>query len=124
MQILNESGDWAAWEVYITQKSWILSDGNGVKSVFVRFKDAAGNVSVEPAVAGITLGAPEPIAAYGLSNKAAWDPIIAIASSGAKFTLWGKVLLVDDDTFYVDDGSGKPVKIKFTAHGFPAADFV
>ena len=34
------------------------------------------------------------------------------------------MLLVDDDTFYVDDGSGKPVKIKFTAHGFTAADFV
>ena len=124
MQIRNESGDWAAWESYITQKSWILSDGDGAKSVFVRFKDAAGNVSVEPAVADITLGAPEPIAAYGLSNKAAWDPIIAIASSGAKFTLWGKVLFVDDDTFYVDDGSGKPVKINFTAHGFTAADFV
>ena len=33
------------WESYTTRKAWILSSGDGEKTVYVRFKDAAGNIS-------------------------------------------------------------------------------
>ncbi len=36
----------ASWENYATTKSWTLTSGDGVKTVYVKFKDAAGNVSV------------------------------------------------------------------------------
>jgi len=35
----------AVWETYATSKSWTLTAGNGVKTVYAKFKDAAGNVS-------------------------------------------------------------------------------
>ena len=35
----------AVWEDYATQKDWTLTAGNGEKTVYVKFKDNAGNVS-------------------------------------------------------------------------------
>jgi len=35
-----------AFETYATSKSWTLTTGNGVKTVYAKFRDAAGNVSV------------------------------------------------------------------------------
>ena len=42
----------------------------------------------------------------GLNNKAASDPIIAIASTRFLFTVWGSVKVTGDNTFELDDGSG------------------
>ena len=33
------------WENYLTSKNWTLISGNGVKTVYAKFKDTAGNVS-------------------------------------------------------------------------------
>ena len=33
------------WETYATSKNWTLTDGNGTKTVYAKFRDAAGNVS-------------------------------------------------------------------------------
>ncbi len=35
----------ASWETYATSKSFTLSSGAGVKTVYAKFKDAAGNIS-------------------------------------------------------------------------------
>lgn len=35
----------ANWEDYATSKSWTLSSGSGVKTVYAKFKDSVGNVS-------------------------------------------------------------------------------
>lgn len=65
------------------------------------------------------------VAAYGLSNKAVWDPIIKIASANKVFTLWGQVSVpMDPDSFHIDDGSGKPVRVNRTEHGFAAGEYV
>ena len=65
------------------------------------------------------------VASYGLSNKAAWDPIISIIAGTKAFTVWGKVIApVDANSFYVDDGSGKPVKIVLAGHGFQVGEYV
>ena len=45
-------------------------------------------------------------------------------SGSLKFTVWGKVTMIDDDRFTVDDGSGKPVKVIFAGHGFTNDDYV
>jgi alpha-tubulin suppressor-like RCC1 family protein len=44
-----------AWTPYATTKSWSLSSGDGLKTVYVLFKDAAGNVTAAPSTATTTL---------------------------------------------------------------------
>jgi hypothetical protein len=41
----NEDGSWSAWELYSTSKSWMLSPGDGSKTVYVRVRDRALNES-------------------------------------------------------------------------------
>ena len=45
MKFSNNNVDWSAAETYATSKSWMLSDGSGIKTVYVKFKDEPGNWS-------------------------------------------------------------------------------
>jgi hypothetical protein len=45
MQFSNDGASWSLLEAYNTTKPWSLTAGEGTKTVFVRFKDAAGNTS-------------------------------------------------------------------------------
>ncbi|WP_198360488.1 Ig-like domain-containing protein [Thermincola potens] len=45
MQFSNDQQVWSSWEDYSPTKFWVLSPGTGTKTVYVRFKDPAGNVS-------------------------------------------------------------------------------
>ncbi len=45
MSFSNDGSVWSEWQSYATQISWMLSNGDGIKTVNVRFRDAAGNVS-------------------------------------------------------------------------------
>jgi len=45
MQFSNDSTTWSALEPYLATKSWELTSGDGQKTVYVRFQDAAGNLS-------------------------------------------------------------------------------
>jgi hypothetical protein len=50
---------YTAWEAYTTSKAWTLSSGEGTKTVWARFRDAAGNTS-PAATDTITLSSPPP----------------------------------------------------------------
>lgn len=45
MQFSNNNADWSSPETYATSKSWTLSAGLGTKTVYVKYKDGAGNWS-------------------------------------------------------------------------------
>ncbi|MBF0386710.1 MAG: S8 family serine peptidase [Candidatus Omnitrophica bacterium] len=45
MQFSNERAFTASWEDFSIFKQWTLPEGDGVKIVYARFKDAAGNIS-------------------------------------------------------------------------------
>lgn len=45
MQFSNDNITYSAAEAYATSKSWTLSSGDGTKTVYAKFKDAAGNWS-------------------------------------------------------------------------------
>jgi hypothetical protein len=46
MMIANDSAFTSGvWETYATTKAWTLSSGDGTKTVYVKFKDTAGNIS-------------------------------------------------------------------------------
>lgn len=38
---------WSGWEAYARSKSWKLTRGAGTKTVFVQYRDLAGNISVK-----------------------------------------------------------------------------
>lgn len=45
MQFSNDNTTYSAAEAYATLKSWTLASGDGTKTVYVKFKDSAGNWS-------------------------------------------------------------------------------
>ena len=45
MRIVNSGGAASAWEPYQTTRAWTLTSGAGTKTVWVQFKDKAGNLS-------------------------------------------------------------------------------
>jgi chitodextrinase len=124
MQLSNDGVNYSAAEPYAASKNYTLPTGDGIKTVYVRFKDKVGNWSA-PVSASIALSTVTHIPSYGMSNKAAWDSIVSNVSPSTAFTLWGRVTApVDADSFFVDDGSGMPVKVYFAGHGFTTADYI
>ena len=103
----------------------ITGDGKlGISIAAGTASDLAGNLAPIAGPSG-TFDVFSYVASYGLSNKAAWDSIIGVASSNMVFTLWGKVTApVNANSFFVDDGSGMPVKVNLNNHGFTTADYV
>jgi hypothetical protein len=47
MHIGNSGGTWDPWETYTTSKAWNLIAGDGSKSVWVQYRDNAGNISIQ-----------------------------------------------------------------------------
>jgi hypothetical protein len=45
MRFSNDNVTWSAWEAIAVSKAWTLTSGDGLKRVYVQFKDVAGNVS-------------------------------------------------------------------------------
>lgn len=45
MRFSSDGANWTAWEAYTTSKSWTLTTGDGSKTVYVQFIDAAGLTS-------------------------------------------------------------------------------
>jgi len=52
MRFSNDGSSWTAWEAYAPTRTWILAPGDGLKTVYVEFRDAVGNVS-DPLADGI-----------------------------------------------------------------------
>ncbi len=45
MRLSNDNITWSSWETYGASRSWTLSAGDGPKTVFVEYRDAAGNTA-------------------------------------------------------------------------------
>jgi prepilin-type N-terminal cleavage/methylation domain-containing protein len=46
MAFSNDGSSYSSYETYATSKAWPLTSGNGNRTVYVRYKDGAGNTSV------------------------------------------------------------------------------
>ena len=79
MRFSNDGVTFSAWETYATSKSWTLAPGDGVKTVYVQFRDNANNVSTSYSDA-ITLDSTAPTT----TNSAAAG---AVYSGAQLFTL-------------------------------------
>jgi hypothetical protein len=60
MKFSNDGTDWSDEEPYAASKAWLLSPGNGVKTVYVTFRDNAGNLSTSSFLDTIVLDAVAP----------------------------------------------------------------
>ncbi len=71
MRFSNNGATWSAWQAYATAEVWTLSAGDGIKTVYVQFKDTAGNVS--PAYTDtIRLDTTPPAGSIVINSGAAW----------------------------------------------------
>ncbi|MFO0582572.1 MAG: carboxypeptidase regulatory-like domain-containing protein [Anaeromyxobacter sp.] len=50
----------STWQPFAASTAWVLAPGDGAKTVYAQFRDAAGNVSSPPASANLTLVATPP----------------------------------------------------------------
>ncbi len=68
MRLSNNGTAWNAWENYATSKAWTLASGDGVKTVYVQYRDADNNTS-QNYTDTITLDTTTPvISGIGTSN--------------------------------------------------------
>ncbi len=86
MRFSNDGVSWSSWEAYAASRSWTLNAGDGVKTVFVEYRDAAGNAAA--AQAGITFDGTAPSGASvsingGAAYTASRDVSLTLAAAGA-----------------------------------------
>ena len=64
----NDGNAWSEWQSYATHANWVLLNGDGLQTVYARFRDVAGNVSspVSSTIELDTAAGPE----YGLTINA------------------------------------------------------
>ncbi|MHB9035861.1 MAG: hypothetical protein ACYC64_04280 [Armatimonadota bacterium] len=97
MRVGNSLSTMTTWESYATSKSWTLTSGDGVKNVYVQFKDAAGNIS-EVYSDSITVDTTSPIPGTSTPPASVTTGTILVNYSGAsdsgsginKVELWYK----------------------------------
>lgn len=77
MQFSNDNTNWSTPEAYATTKNWTLTSGDGTKTVYVKFKDVAGNWS--SAVSDtITLATTGPTGTIKINNDAVYTNLTAV----------------------------------------------
>jgi hypothetical protein len=72
MQFSDDNATWSGWEAAAATKAWTLPSGDGVKTVYVQFRDAAGNVSAAEISDTITLDETPPTGTLEIDGGAAY----------------------------------------------------
>jgi len=73
MRFSNDNSNWSGWETYATTRSnWTLAGGDGTKTVWAQFQDAAGNTSTTVIKDTITLDTAPPSGTVKINGDAAW----------------------------------------------------
>ena len=67
---LSNTGSCTSWETYATSKAWTLTTGDGTKTVYVWYKDGAGNANTSPYSDSIILDTTAPPVPSGLTATA------------------------------------------------------
>ncbi len=60
MQFKNEGEAWSSWETFATGKVWALTGGEGIKRVFVEYRDKLGHISTDITSDTITVDQTKP----------------------------------------------------------------
>ncbi len=95
MRFSNDNTVWSDWEPVAEVKTWLLTPGDGPKTVHARFRDAAGNVSMADISGGIILDTQPPAAVITLAGPAATAADVVVFN-----------LAVSEDLSPAVDGAG------------------
>lgn len=108
MQLSSDGLNWNSWEAYAASMTWNLGAGVGIRRVYARYKDAAGNVS--------------PVYSDWILMGAGVRCSVVAGLSGMLVRIWGVVTdkAGDGSWFIINDGSGQ-VKIDLTGVSGAAA---
>jgi len=96
--------------------SFAAEPGLGPHEVDVVAYDRAGNSARYAASYSV-------VRCMGLNNRALTDAVLGLASRSYVFTVWGRVHEIDQDSFWLDDGSNRWVQVFATAHGLREGDY-
>lgn len=96
--------------------SFAAAAGLGTHDVEVKAFDEAGNSATSTASYNV-------VRCMGLNNRALTDAVLRLASYSYVFTVWGRVHEIDEDSFWLDDGSNRWVQVFATAHGLREGDY-
>ena len=82
----NDNSTWSGWTPYGQIDAWDLTIGDGLKTVYARFKDSLGNIS-DSALASINLDTTPPVGAVLINSGAAYTNLypvsLTLAATGA-----------------------------------------
>lgn len=84
---ISNSRSCSAWETYTTSKLWMLSNGDGPKTVYVWFRDVWGNTSAAPYSGLVTLDTTAPDG--GVVGVSGWDRSVLLSWEGFGDALTG-----------------------------------
>lgn len=101
--------DTGSWQPYAPTLAWNLDPGDGLKTVCVQFMDAAGNLS-DTIRTRILVASTMPHI-YATTPKSLAGAIMNSASNRWLFRTWGKVTIIDGNSFTLSDGSGMSIKV-------------
>jgi hypothetical protein len=83
MRFSNDGYTWSSWVAYQTMASWTLSQGDGLKTVYVQFSDNAGLTSTYSCA--VTLQTPQPMSTRQVAKvPTATPPTIPTAAPTAQ----------------------------------------
>jgi len=102
MRFSNDGSAWSVWEPVLSSKAWVLTAGDGVKTVYVQYKDGLGYIS-DSISDGITLKTVVPVVVAKLTLSAKPKAVVL----GKATLLKGKLLDATGHGLV-----GKKVKIK------------
>ena len=94
MRFSNDGSVWSDPENYATTRGWFLTNGDGLKRVYVTYQDLAGNWSEKPIVAEIALDT--------------MPPVVSVSPAGGVYNGARGVTLTANEAaviHYTDDGS-------------------
>ncbi|MFJ7696755.1 S-layer homology domain-containing protein [Lysinibacillus fusiformis] len=118
MRFSNDGTTWSNWEPSGSTKNWILSSGDGSKTVYMQLRDTAGNIS-NLLSDTIVLDTTHPIIT-GVTNNGVYNNDVIISFNegtatlnGAIFTSGTTVSSPGNYTLIVTDSAGNKITITF-----------
>jgi hypothetical protein len=124
MKFSNDGVSYSVWEPYATSKDWVLSAGDGIRSVYVKLKDAVGNVGTYSDT--IIIDSTPPAGNMIVNNKAEYSTekevaislttdnaaYVCFSNDGTNYNGWQPYS--DNTAWTLSDGDGsKSVYVKY-----------
>lgn len=98
MSFSNDSYAWSAWQAYGAAKTWNLESGDGVRTVYVRFRDTAGNISASVSD-DITRDSTPPTGSISINGGAEYSTSASVALA-VSATEAVEMRFTNDNTFW------------------------